>query len=120
MVATRHGERMRIPPAYQTQALTFPPSGPQESRKSQEENMERSLSVRLGKFGITYTTQEGSSDQASSRKEVSSRPTTSFAQEFSLALARQSGSTPSLSSRSYQDSQRPNRLAQNQAFQAYT
>jgi hypothetical protein len=56
--------------------------------------MERSLSVRLGKFGITYTTQEGSSDQASSRKEVSSRPTTSFAQEFSLALARESGSTP--------------------------
>jgi|GEM_PF-6508732 hypothetical protein len=82
--------------------------------------MERSLSVRLGKFGITYTTQEGSSDQASSRKEVSSRPTTSFAQEFSLALARESGSTPSLSSRSYHSSQRPNRLVQNQAFQAYT
>ena len=82
--------------------------------------METSLSVRLGKFGITYSTQEGSSDQTSSQKEVFSRPSTSFAQEFSLALARQSGSTPALSNQSYQDFPTSSPLVRNQAVQAYT
>jgi hypothetical protein len=120
MVATRHGEQMRIPPAYQTHALTFPPSSEQVAQNRQEVNRETSVSVRLGKFGITYSTQDTSPERSVSPSTTFSRPTTSFAQEFSLALARQSESTPSLFSQSYQNSPSSSPSARNQAFQAYT
>ncbi len=75
--------------------------------------------MRLGKFGITYSTRDTQSERSASQSNSFSRPTTSFAQEFSLALFKESGSSPSLSSQSYQNTQASYPFARSQAFQAY-
>ncbi|WP_462324409.1 hypothetical protein [Desulfoplanes sp.] len=112
---------MRIPPAYQTQALNFPPPASREAGNSQAEEQETSsVSVRLGKFGLTYSTQDTQPEDSSPRAGTFSRPAASFAQEFSFALARQTRPDSSLSSQSYQPSQPSSPLVQAQAFQAYS
>ncbi|GAU08664.1 hypothetical protein [Desulfoplanes formicivorans] len=111
---------MRIPPAYQTQALNGSLGGGQETRARHANNIkETSLSMRLGKLGITYSTQDALPTPSSTRAETFSRPTTSFAQEFSLALARESKTVSFLPGPTSQASPTSSPLAKARAFQAY-
>jgi len=110
---------MRIPPAYQTQAMNRSFLGDQEPGNMQvDQVMETSVSMRLGKLGITYSVQDAP-PAPSSPSETFSRPTTSFAQELSLALARDSQTTPFLPSLNSPSSPTSHALAKVRALQAY-
>lgn len=94
---------MRIPQAYQSQALS---SLPATTQSPQENNEQSSVSLRVGKFGITYTSQEEPRTESStsdSSQAAARIPTTSFAQELSLAMAQStapSTDTPAWSNQS--------------------
>ena len=84
---------MRIPQAYQSQALSSLPAITQTPQENPEQS---SVSLRVGKLGITYTTQNSpqtDSTTGNTGQTASRIPTTSFAQELSLALAQ--STTPS-------------------------
>lgn len=87
---------MRIPNAYQSQALTSLPAIQTQNREEnsgQDQEQSMSVSMRLGKLGITYSSQDISQNSFTSSDtdpSASRIPTASFAQEFSLALAQSS------------------------------
>ncbi len=115
---------MQIPAAYQKQAMTFAPALKQGGWNTQEHS-KTSVSMRLGKLGITYSTQDAPAASASpayspeATSSFASRPSTSFAQELSLAMAKQAPAQALTTSLLHPDSQPISSLAKEQAFQAY-